>query len=437
MVREPGPQQGVGSVSGMDTGIVRRPPFGTNPSVGRRGSDTRRRVLDAALEVFGEVAYPDARVELITERAGCSRPAFYQYFSSKEDVFWALATELGKEMVALADRLEPVTPDEDGLATFTAWVEDFMALHEAWAPVFSGFAEATRGDSGQVSRSGSIADHTGRRLLAAFGRSRSAADQRLVSCLVGVLIRCSFYAETAPAGMSRRPLVLGVARLFHRVLAGPVEGVNFKRGRTTGRRRVRVVPPVEPAPSDGLRARGERTRRRLLAAGAEVLPARGYHDARVDDVVTAAGVSHGTFYRYFDGKEDFFRALTEDASDRMIELLDRLDLDASAEELRGWLDDWFAAYQESGGVISTWQDMRSSPELLAFAERVAASAFTRLEKQLDRRDFGHPQVAAAMLLALLERAPYRVHVLGYSTRAGEIEAALTIIRRGFVGVDDG
>ena len=63
--------------------IVRRAPFGDNPTVGLRGASTQRRILDAALEVFAEHGYHDARVELITEAAGCSRPAFYQYFSSQ------------------------------------------------------------------------------------------------------------------------------------------------------------------------------------------------------------------------------------------------------------------------------------------------------------------------------------------------------------------
>jgi AcrR family transcriptional regulator len=420
----------------MDPDIVRRAPFGSNPVVGERGSDTRQRVLDAAMEVFADVAFPEARVEQITERAGCSRPAFYQYFSSKEDVFWALATQLADAMVRHADSLEPVTPDEEGLGTLTRWIDDFMVLHETWAPVFRAFPDVTRGEQDKVSQSGSVATHTSKRLLAAFGLSRTAANQRVVSSLVGVLIRCSFFAEAAPAGMSRRPLLLGLARLVHRVLAGPVEGVNFRRGRSRGRRRVKIVAPVEPVASTGLRARGERTRATLLRAGAEVLPARGYHDVRVDDIVESAGVSHGTFYRYFDSKDDFFRALAEEASGRLIELVERLDLDASAGELRSWLEEWFDAYEADGGVISTWQDMRSSPELLAFSQQVAASVFTRLEKLLDQRDFGHPQVASAMLLALLERAPYRVFVLNFSTRAAEIDASLTIIRRGFLGMDD-
>jgi AcrR family transcriptional regulator len=40
---------------------------------------------------------------------------------------------------------------------------------------------------------------------------------------------------------------------------------------------------------------------------------RGFHSARVDDVVKRAGVSHGTFYLYFASKEDLFKALFRDA----------------------------------------------------------------------------------------------------------------------------
>lgn len=420
----------------MDAGIVRRPPFGSNPTVGERGNDTRRRVLDAALEVFGETAYSEARVEQITERAGCSRPAFYQYFSSKDDVFWALATELGNEMVAHAKRLGPVSPDAAGLEALTAWIDDFMALHEAWAPVFASFPAATRDAPERVTSSGTIAGHTGRSLLRAFGLGRSADNERVVTSLVAVLIRCSFFAEHAPAGVDRRPMVVGVAHLFHRVLAAPVDGVNLRRGRRSRRRRIQVIAPAAPQPAAPLRARGEATRRRLLEAGAVVLPARGYHDARVDDIVGAVGVSHGTFYRYFASMDDFFRVLAEEASARMIGLVDRLDLEAPPDELRAWLEEWFDAYEADGGVISTWQEMRTSPELRAFSQQVGASVFTRLEKLLDRRDFGEPQTDAAMLLALLERAPYSVFALGFATRPQAIESTVTIVRRGFLGLDE-
>ena len=245
--------------------------------------------------------------------------------------------------------------------------------------------------------------------------------------------RCSFYAEQTPSGMSRQPLVDGVSSLLHRLMAGPIEGVNLVR--TAPAKRV-AVAVAAPEPSDDerpMRPRGEKTRQRLLDAGASVLPARGYHDARVDDVVTAAGVSHGTFYRYFDNKDDFFRVLAESASARMIEHIERFKLDADVPELRRWLDDYFASYERDGGVISTWQEMQTNEELAAFSKQVAASVFTRLVRILEQRDFGDPTVDAVTLLALIERVPYSVYTLQFHTPDEGIEAMIAILRRGFLG----
>jgi AcrR family transcriptional regulator len=419
----------------MDVSIVRRPPFGSNPLVGERGTDTQRRILEAALAVFGEVGFAEARVELITAQAGCSRPAFYQYFSSKDDVFWALAGQLGKEMVGLAKRLERVTPDADGLAHLTGWIGEFMALHEAWAPVFASFQAASRDHEPQARSSSSVSDRTGVALLRAFGVEEDAANGRLITSLVAVLIRCSFYAEQTPGDMSPQPLVDGLAQLFHRIFEGPIDGVNVRRSGPVRRRRI-AAPALEPS-DDGRtrRPRGEQTRLRLLEAGAVVLPERGYHDARVDDIVAAAGVSHGTFYRYFQNKDDFFRVLAEAASKRMIELVNRLRLDADVDELRAWLQEWFRTYEADGGVISTWQEMQTNDELAAFSQRVAATVFNRLVRILEGRDFGNPEVDATTLLALIERVPYSVYTLGFTSEADAIESMITTIRRGFLALD--
>ncbi|HEX4491996.1 MAG TPA: helix-turn-helix domain-containing protein, partial [Acidimicrobiia bacterium] len=90
------------------------------------------------------------------------------------------------------------------------------------------------------------------------------------------------------------------------------------RASTSGARR-RPAPDDDPAlragrPAQGreLRARGQRTLRKLLDAGIQVFATRGYHAARVDDVVKLARTSHGTFYLYFSNKEDLFAALTSE-----------------------------------------------------------------------------------------------------------------------------
>jgi AcrR family transcriptional regulator len=424
----------------MDTtGIVRRAPFGANPVVGERGSDTQRRILAAALDVFGEVGFAAAGVEHITERAGCSRPAFYQYFSSKDDVFWELASRLGEDMVALADRLGRVAADADGLAALRAWIGEFMDLHEAQAPVFAGFQAASRSSHRSARNSAGISDRTGHDLLRAFGLRRTARRATLATGTVAVLIRCSFYAETMPRAIDRAPLVDGLAQAIHRLFAGPIPGVNMVRAADArpGRHDHAPAPAPEPSP-DGRarRVRGERTRQRLLDTGATVLPARGYHDTRVDDIVAAAAVSHGTFYRYFDNKDDFFRVLAEEASAAMIELLDRFRPDGDADELRAWLRDWFATYASNGGVISTWQEMLTNAELVALSRDVAAAVLARLARALAGRGFGDPDVDAVTFLAVVERLPYSAFTLGFTTEHDAVDAMATIVRRGLFGLPD-
>ena len=90
-----------------------------------------------------------------------------------------------------------------------------------------------------------------------------------------------------------------------------------------------------------LRARGQRTRARLLQAGSTVLARKGYHAARVDDIVTAARSSHGTFYLYFASKEDLFYELVAQVAADPTTLVDELpvitDTDAATPiSAPGW-----------------------------------------------------------------------------------------------------
>src|SRR6058998_2212678 len=95
-----------------------------------------------------------------------------------------------------------------------------------------------------------------------------------------------------------------------------------------------------PAQLRALRAQGRRTMRKLLAAGMKVFDERGYHAARVDDIVKVAKTSHGTFYLYFANKEDLFRTLTADVAEEMTGLLESLAPitadDDGYRELRQW-----------------------------------------------------------------------------------------------------
>lgn len=58
------------------------------------------------------------------------------------------------------------------------------------------------------------------------------------------------------------------------------------------------------------RKRAER-RRTILETSLQVFSDKGYHHARVSDIIEAAGISRGTFYLYFDSKSAIFHELLD------------------------------------------------------------------------------------------------------------------------------
>ena len=63
-------------------------------------------------------------------------------------------------------------------------------------------------------------------------------------------------------------------------------------------------------------ARGVRTREKLLQAAEIEFGEKGVHDAAVSGITYRAGVALGTFYTYFESKEEIFQALVSFMSQR-------------------------------------------------------------------------------------------------------------------------
>jgi AcrR family transcriptional regulator len=64
----------------------------------RRGLDTRRRLLDAAERVFGDLGYHEASVVKLAEVAGGAAGTFDLYFDSKKAVFDELVRDLNRRV---------------------------------------------------------------------------------------------------------------------------------------------------------------------------------------------------------------------------------------------------------------------------------------------------------------------------------------------------
>lgn len=64
-------------------------------------------------------------------------------------------------------------------------------------------------------------------------------------------------------------------------------------------------------------ARGEATRQKLMDAAEVLFGRNGFHATSVTDITRQAGVAQGTFYLYFESKDEVFRALVRDLSHRL------------------------------------------------------------------------------------------------------------------------
>jgi AcrR family transcriptional regulator len=418
----------------------RRSPFGDNPLVGARGVRTQRRILAAALEVFAEHGYHESRIEQITEAAGCSRPTFYQYFSSKEDVFRTLAGQVGREVGRLTDGLGPTTPDQAGRAAVVAWMGEFADVYDAFAPVFTGFSVAVRSDRTLVGASAPLDAGFGaalRRHLVVDGLP--VRPEVMASLVVTMIVRANLLRLGSGGLVARRRFVEALGATVHRALVGPVPVLDAPSGRPPARpaRLRRPIPDPSPAGVDReLSPQGERMRARIVEAGVATFRVLGFHDTRVDDVVTAAGASHGSFYRYFESKDHLFRVVATEAAERLIGCIDAFPAGDEPAALRAWLDAWFDVYAEHGVIIAIWRETQfPAPALQDLTRRVADVALGRLLQALGERAAGDPVVDAMAFLGLVETVPHHVHAFGYFTQDEAVEALVAIIRRAFLGVD--
>ena len=79
-----------------------------------------------------------------------------------------------------------------------------------------------------------------------------------------------------------------------------------------------TAPSVEGDKPSGPRSRkGVETRTRLVEAAKAVFEEHGFLDARISDIAEGAGLSHGSFYHYFESKDEVFLEVAEAQEDRL------------------------------------------------------------------------------------------------------------------------
>ena len=107
------------------------------PGAYARGEDTRRRILETALDIFAAEGYDGTSTRLLAERAGVNLPAIQYYFGSKEGLYRAVVEHIVQrneaQMAPLAVKVRaalahPDTPAEELLELLCNMLEAFVTL---------------------------------------------------------------------------------------------------------------------------------------------------------------------------------------------------------------------------------------------------------------------------------------------------------------------
>lgn len=429
---------------GEPADVVRRAPFADNPHVGARGQRTQQRILDAALEVFGE-GYDRCSIDPITQRAGCSRAAFYQYFSSKEDVFRHLTGQVARQLDASTEALEPLTPGEAGWLAVRAWVSRHSEIYNRYEPLFHAFPAASESDDAVATGSMRWGVRTVSRIRSRIvsttlrPREIDPVIMQLLECVTRTHDMAGILRSAAAGHYAEDRVGDALTDVIHRSLFGLQQAINVHRPIPQRPPALHFDPVIRDAftqgePPSELTSAGRKTREALLEAGRKVFAERGYHRTHVSDVVEAAGVSRGAFYRYFETKDQLARILTTRAM-RTVSLV-FAEFPAAAGNgdaagrtaLRRWLRRYDLTQANEAAMLRVWVDAALQDATLRINSAPALDWGRRLMVSfLDRRGFGDVDTEGLVLVALLgsfgarERTPL------------EVDAATHIIEQGLLG----
>jgi len=117
----------------MAVGVAKREPA----SVASRGEDTRQRLIEAALKIFGELGFEGASTRMLADAAGANLAAIPYHFGSKEGLYRAAAEFIvertGEEIFPTLSKIEAAIAGrklsrDDAVALLHELLERFAAI---------------------------------------------------------------------------------------------------------------------------------------------------------------------------------------------------------------------------------------------------------------------------------------------------------------------
>lgn len=185
-----------------------------------------------------------------------------------------------------------------------------------------------------------------------------------------------------------------------------------------------------------------RTRQRLIDAAKEIFEEHGFLDARISDIAERAGQSHGSFYYYFDSKEEMFREVAAAIDAQLFAPLQDVILAESRLAPRQRIGEamrrYFESYRREARILGLIEQVsRYDAEVNAMClarhkrhtEQVAETI-----RQLQRRKLADPKLDPMVAAAALGALSYRFAELWFVHKTVDctLEHAVDQVTRIFV-----
>ncbi|MGH1565274.1 TetR/AcrR family transcriptional regulator [Mumia sp. DW29H23] len=192
-------------------------------------------------------------------------------------------------------------------------------------------------------------------------------------------------------------------------------------------------------------AKGRRTRVRLFEAGKTVFERDGFLQARISDISAEAGVSHGSFYHYFDSKETLFREIAEQVEVRLVGM-DDLTLEGeqppAVERIRAANRAYLRAYKKEAKIMRVIEEVsRYDAEVQAVRKRRDDHLASRMESsiaKLQKKGLADPRVdvryAATALGSMVARFAEEMFIRGGDFEINEAVEQLTLLWCNALGI---
>ncbi|MET8426942.1 TetR/AcrR family transcriptional regulator [Nocardia sp. NPDC004860] len=166
--------------------------------------------------------------------------------------------------------------------------------------------------------------------------------------------------------------------------------------------------------------RGERTRAALVAGAREVFERDGYLDARIADISKAAGAAAGSFYTYFDSKEEIFTAVVEEVQEEMLHphVRARTGVTDPRELVEAANREYLLAYKRNARLMGVFEEVTQINEKFRALRLERNRAFIQRNARMIRelQESGRasadldPLITAQALSVMVSRMAYMVFV---------------------------